>query len=138
MSSARWDTEMRQLEHKEAVLLTRWARIQATAGGPMKWLFAIPNGGLRNKAVAAKMKAEGVQAGVSDYLLPVPSGKYHGLFIELKAPGKTYPTPGQYEFLDDMASLGYAATWCRGFQPAAEAIEAYLRGKDIPRDFRDF
>jgi hypothetical protein len=49
-------------------------------------LFAIPNGGARHKAIAGKLRAEGVRAGVPDICLPVPRGEYHGLFIELKRP----------------------------------------------------
>lgn len=48
-------------------------------------LTHIPNGGSRNKAEAAKLKAMGVQAGFTDLFLPVPIlMKSHGLFIELK------------------------------------------------------
>lgn len=46
--------------------------------------FAIPNGGHRHIKVAAKLKAEGVMAGVWDVFVAVPSAKYGGLFIELK------------------------------------------------------
>jgi hypothetical protein len=129
---------MRELEHKEAVVLTRWVARKALGDIRLKWLFHIPNGGARNKIVAAKLKAEGVKPGVSDYLLPAPVASYRGLFLELKAPDKTYPTKEQREFLADMVGQGYAATWCRGFMAAADAIEAYLNGERIPLDFRDY
>ena len=47
-------------------------------------LIAIPNGGKRNAIVAAKMKAEGVVAGVPDLFFAHPSGEWHGLFLEMK------------------------------------------------------
>ena len=37
--------------------------------------FAIPNGGMRSKATAARLRVEGVQAGVPDICVPGPSGR---------------------------------------------------------------
>ena len=45
--------------------------------------FAIPNGGQRNKIVAAKLKAEGVKSGVPDICI-VFDGMAH--FLEVKKP----------------------------------------------------
>jgi hypothetical protein len=47
-------------------------------------LYAIPNGGLRNKIVAMKLKAEGVLAGIPDTHYPVARLGYHSLYIEMK------------------------------------------------------
>ena len=44
-------------------------------------LFAIPNGGHRHKAVAVKLRAEGVCAGVPDLMVPEAHGGFNGLFI---------------------------------------------------------
>lgn len=51
--------------------------------------FAVPNGGQRHVRVAAKLKAEGVKAGVPDIAI-VHEGKYYGL--EVKKP-KTDKSP---------------------------------------------
>jgi hypothetical protein len=51
------------------------------------YAFAVPNGGLRNKVQAAKLKAEGVKPGVPDVFLPYPCGQYAGLWLEFKKPG---------------------------------------------------
>ena len=45
--------------------------------------FAIPNGGLRNKITAARMKREGVKAGVPDIQIIAKGGA--SALIELKA-----------------------------------------------------
>lgn len=49
-------------------------------------LFAVPNGGQRNAIVAARLKDEGVLAGVSDLILLKPSRHYGALLIEMKTP----------------------------------------------------
>lgn len=50
-------------------------------------LFAVPNGGGRSKVDAARLKAEGVVAGVSDLILLKPNRRHHALCIEMKKPG---------------------------------------------------
>jgi len=107
-------------EHEEQVAVIdycAWARVPC---------FAIPNGGMRSKATAAKLKAEGVKAGVPDLFVPVARGKYHGLFIEMKF-GKNRPTEKQREWLALLSRNGYAAICCHGSSEAIDAIEEYMR-----------
>lgn len=112
-------------EHKHQAALFRWAEIQSKRIPKLSLLFAIPNGGLRSNATAAKLKAEGVKAGVPDICLPVAKGEYHGLFIELKA-GRNKPTPTQVQWHARLSSEGYRVTVCWGWEAAREAIEEYL------------
>ena len=58
--------KMKAPEHVEQVVLFEWARLQAAKYPMLKTMFAIPNGGKRGSATAAKLKAEGVKAGVCD------------------------------------------------------------------------
>lgn len=117
--------------HQEA--LFQWA--SHTMVGPIKvsdYLFAIPNGGMRNQRVAQQLKRCGVKKGVSDMFLPVPRGTMHGLWIELKAPkhmGKPEgkPSQEQLDWLDRMGEQGYAAVLCVGWQAAADTIKEYLQ-----------
>lgn len=71
-------------EHEEQKALIEWSAWMSNARPELSLMFAVPNGGDRHPAVAAKLKAEGVKAGVPDIFLPVPRNGYHGLFIELK------------------------------------------------------
>lgn len=113
-------------EHSEAVWLMQWVqRIAARRWPEVLTIFHVPNGGARDKVVAAKLKGEGVRAGVPDYMLPVPRGVYHGMFLELKRMGER-PTVAQMLALDELANLGYCATWAAGWRAASEKIEAYL------------
>ena len=61
-------------EHQEQAALFRWAWFAQVKHPALALLYAIPNGGHRHKAVAARMKAEGVKAGVPDLCLPVARG----------------------------------------------------------------
>jgi len=91
-------------------------------------LFAIPNGGERHAAVAGKMKAEGVKAGVLDTFLPVPLGDACGLFLEMKAPGKLKNTSSEQD--DWIACLreNYAVYVCDHWADAAATLLTYLTG----------
>ena len=71
---------MRDLEHKLQCLCVEWFRYWYPKGT----IFAIPNGGARNVVTAAKLKAEGVLAGVPDLCVPMARCGFHGLYIELK------------------------------------------------------
>lgn len=88
-------------------------------------LFAIPNGGHRNKATAGKLKAEGVRAGIPDLFLPVAARECHGLFIELKVGGNK-ATENQWRMIDRLKLQGYAATVVWDAQMAIKLIAWYL------------
>lgn len=88
-------------------------------------LFAVPNGGKRDPVTAARLKAEGVKAGVSDVCLPVPVGGYHGLFIELKKLGGRTEAD-QIAFMARCNKRGYKAVKCVGWKEAKKVIEDYL------------
>jgi hypothetical protein len=117
-------------EHFEQVALFDWAKRLAGRMPELALLFAIPNGGKRSKAVAGKLKAEGVKAGVPDICLPVPRGSYHGLFIELKAKGGA-ASDSQRNWLRVLGSQNYCTRLCVGWEEARETIESYLRQAEV-------
>lgn len=108
---------------------------------PLRRLFAIPNGGQRNKITAANLKAEGVKRGVPDVMLPLPmlndnaSGypdrtRYCGLFVEMKRPkGKSQVAGSTSSDQDDwiayLRSAGYAVSVCFDWRSAAKEIQSY-------------
>lgn len=118
---------MNNREHREQVALFRWAQLQRKAHPELALMFAIPNGGKRSISVAAKLKAEGVKAGVPDICLPVARCGYHGLFIELKA-GDNNATDNQQRWLDDLTAQGYCAVCLTGWDAARNWIQLYLSG----------
>lgn len=115
-------------EAREQCELIAWANQCAARGihPELKWLFAVPNGGRRDKVEAAHLKRQGVKAGVPDLCLPVARGKYHGLYIEMKV-GRNKPTDNQKTWLSGLADNGYAIAVCYGAKEAREVLEEYLK-----------
>jgi hypothetical protein len=112
-------------EHAHQVAVFAWAALNFEKYPELRMMFAIPNGGLRDKITAANLKAEGVRPHVPDIFLPVPRCNYHGLFVEMKKV-KGQIDPGQLEFIEKLHSLGYGASICVGFDAAVETILSYL------------
>ena len=85
----------------------------------------MPNGGYRNAREAAIMKAEGVTAGVSDALLLVPRGDFHGLCIEFKtATGRQ--SDHQKQWQADAEKQGYRYEIIKNLDTFIALIENYL------------
>lgn len=117
-------------EHDEQCALIEWRDRFASHYPPLARLFHIPNGGKRDQATAARLKAEGVTAGVPDLCLPVARQGYHGLYIEMKAAGGRVSSE-QRQWLAAAAADGYMAVVCRSWPEAARIIARYL-GEAIP------
>jgi hypothetical protein len=121
------------IEHEHQVALIAWAyRVKLPAADDIEpgasigdYLLAIPNGGKRNALEAARMKREGVKAGVSDLLLPIPRQDKAGLWLELKAPGNK-PTPLQRDWTQRMTRAGYRAEWADSWLAAADVIADFV------------
>ncbi|VVQ20841.1 hypothetical protein PS934_05055 [Pseudomonas fluorescens] len=92
-------------------------------------MYHVPNGGHRVKAVASKLKAQGVKAGIPDLVLTMARGGFFGLYIEFKAtpPNDAAISASQHERIRKLNEQGYLAVVCRGHFDAMEQIRAYLR-----------
>lgn len=116
---------MRNHEAIEQEALFKWAEINSKNCPELKLMFAIPNGGRRDKKEAYFLQRSGLKAGVPDIFLPTAKGRYHGLFIELKV-GKNKPTYLQSQWLKDLADQNYKTAVCYGWIEAAQTILDYL------------
>ncbi len=96
-------------EHQEQVAFVQWMRWQY----PDDWIFAVPNGARTSIGHAAKLKAEGLTAGVPD--LCVPSLK---LFIEMKRQKAGTVSNEQLRWGDHLRSHGYYWEVARGCDEA--------------------
>lgn len=112
-------------EHDEQAALIEWADWLSLRHPRLAMLFAIPNGGARHKAVASRMKAEGVRRGVPDLFLPVVGvNGAAGLWIEMKTT-RGRLSPEQIWWRDHLRDH-YDYALCRNWQEAARRICAHL------------
>lgn len=96
-----------------------------------KLLFHIPNENDRsdsNIIQGAIRKSLGVVAGVSDLILLVPRGLYHGLCIEMKDKKGTQK-PAQKEWQTLVEAQGYKYCLCRSLAQFKNVISDYLNLK---------
>lgn len=124
-------------EHDNQVMLLQWFNAQYPT--LREFLIAIPNGAilcdLTQQKRAARMSyliAEGFKKGVSDLFLAVPTPKHYGLWLEMKAPGKTIRSLSeeQADYLLRFKRMGYQAKWAPGFDVAKQVIIDYLNERE--------
>ena len=113
-------------EHEHQVALFQWAKFNEGTYPELALLYANPMGGKRPGRTGARLKAEGVKAGVPDITLPVARGGYHGLYIEMKY-GKNRVTQKQDWWLRHLCLQGYRTGVCYSWEEARDVLVAYLR-----------
>ena len=109
------------LEHTEQVRLISWFRDNFKE--PDYIIFAVPNGGYRGTREAARLKAEGVKAGVHDLIIAT-----HGkvIFLEMKkVDGKV--SKKQKKFHKNLEYLGFINLIGYGASDASEKILEVLK-----------
>lgn len=114
-------------EHRIQVSCVRWFRM---AHPQLAYrLFAVPNGGRRDGVTGARLKAEGVLAGVADLILLVPNAGYHALLIEMKTP-KGRQSESQKAWQQEVCAEGeYKYVVCRSLEEFVREVEEYLQNK---------
>ena len=119
---------MRHLESAHQQQVIEWARwASRSAKYPMlNMLHCSLNGVKLSKTQAGIAKGQGMLSGVPDLFLPVPRGRYHGLFIEMKH-GTNTLTDNQKKFLQNAANVGYAVSVCYSASEAIKRIEDYYK-----------
>lgn len=113
-------------EHQEQVRLMKWAAALEPLYPALRLLYAIPNGGARHKAVAGKMRAEGVKKGVPDLHLPVARQGFHSLFIEMKREFGGKVSDEQRAWLAALTAEGHRVERCNGASAACAVLLDYL------------
>jgi len=111
-------------EHEEQCALFKWVDCWLPMVSAL--LFAIPMGGHRRIAVAGKLKAEGVKAGVPDIFFALPRNGKHGLFIEMKRVKGGSVRREQKAMIDRLRTAGYQVEICKGFEAARNVLVNYM------------
>lgn len=135
---------MRSTEHDIQSALFTWAQLQTACYPELALMFAIPNGGKREKRqdkkgrwfspTAQKLKREGVKRGIPDIFLPCARGGSHGLFIEMKAPdGRVSDEQARVHKL--LWEEGYAVIVCYSLESAIMLITWYLMDHPFSENF---
>ncbi len=104
-------------EHEEQREVVKWFR--QTHRGVR--IFAIPNGGQRSIAAAARLKVEGVSAGVPDLFIPA-----WRLWVEMKRVKGGVLSAEQKDWIKYLEEVGYCAKVCKGAEDAKEQITAFF------------
>lgn len=125
---------MNQAEYRSQCVVVRWWGYQYPKY--IRNLIASANGvkisGTKLQRAKAwnRLALAGAKTGVSDLLFAVPMHGYAGLWLEMKADGKSYKdvTATQREHLQAMENAGYAATWAAGSDSAIDIITKYMVG----------
>lgn len=104
-----------------------WVFANEDAYPILVWLMHVPNGGLRSRGEAGKLKAMGVRKGVSDWILPFPSpsGRYKGLAIELKSEVGTV-SDEQEDFLHEASRNGWLIAVARSRDLFISTVKQWL------------
>lgn len=114
---------MRDEEHRIQRGCVRWFHLQYPEYSGL--LFAVPNGGVRDAVTAAKLKDEGVVAGVADLILFLPRKGYHALCIEMKtATGSQRKS--QKDWMAKVAAQGYRYEVCRSIDGFVDLVNGYI------------
>ena len=113
------------MKHQESDLqqaCVKWFKLQY----PNLIIFSIPNGGSRNAIEAARLKIEGVLAGVADLMILKSNLKYYGLFIEMKI-GKGRQSESQISFEMYCIHHNYRYTVARSIDEFIRIVENYFK-----------
>ncbi|MCF0190177.1 MAG: VRR-NUC domain-containing protein [Marinilabiliaceae bacterium] len=112
---------MTDKEHQLQVACVRWFKLQY----PKSIIYAVPNGGARNVIVAAKLKAEGVLAGVPDLFVAEAQNGFHGLYIEMKVKPNRLSNH-QKRIIPILQDKGYYVSVCYTLEEFIDAIRTYF------------
>ena len=108
----------RDIEHQTQRACVNWFRYIYDDA----LIFAVPNGGRRDKETGSRLKAEGVLAGVADIIILSSAGT---VFVEMKTKSGTQAA-SQKDFQKRVEALGYHYYVCRSFDEFQQAVEKEL------------
>jgi hypothetical protein len=115
----------------QCALISWWHQECDRFGVPEILLWHTPNSAVyggskeQREKMGAMLKRLGQRSGVPDLFLSVPSGHWHGLFVELKS-SRGVVSPEQTYILSCLQDRGYHTVVCRTLEDAQIVITNYL------------
>lgn len=114
-------------EDAELILFFEWLSWQVKIDPRLACVHHVANERRVSWHYGKILKQKGVRSGVPDICAPIPSGKYHGLYIELKIkPNKL--SKEQLDMLKLLHSLGHCAKVAWSGEEAIRIFREYLLG----------
>lgn len=125
---------MGQEEHKiQRALFKKW-ELQARSDERYAAIFAVPNSSRRGAREGARLKAEGMRAGIPDIIVPIPIPKWGILFIEQKrgADPRTGKAKGrlsavQKEWISLLQALGNTVAVSYSFEETEKLVGDWMK-----------
>lgn len=111
-------------EHSMQAAVIDWALLQAPSLPALAAMFAVPNGARVVPSVAARLKREGMRAGVPDLIVPVPAGEFIGLTIEMKT-ADGWVGHDQKAWHSMLRAVGHRVEVCRSIESACAVLREY-------------
>lgn len=109
-------------EHEEQREFVKWFR----QTHKVVRIFAIPNGGARSITTAARLKVEGVSAGVPDLFIPAWM-----MWIEMKRQKGGVVSPEQADWIAYLRGAGYIVLVCKGAEDAKRQLCGFVEHLDV-------
>ena len=81
---------------------------------------------IKNESSTGHIAGIGIKKGVPDYFIAIPSGNFHGLYIEMKKP-KGRLSADQKDFIPKLEDKGYKVAVCFGWSEAVDEVVNYLK-----------
>lgn len=113
---------MKHLESKIQKTVVQYLRLELRHIGGI--VYAVPNGDKRDEIVAARLKQEGVLAGVADLHILLPGGKI--VFVEMKTK-KGVQSQNQKIFQSTVEELGFEYLIWRSIDDAISWVKSNFR-----------
>jgi len=118
----------RKISHDETDIQAEFFKVVPTFFPtlPDKLLFAVPNGGSRNKLEAINLKRQGLKPGVSDVICLIPKKGFASLLIEFKTQTGEQ-SPEQKKFQEQAEACGSKYVIVRSVGRAIDVLKEYLK-----------
>ncbi len=105
-------------EHDEQVVVVRWLRKQGI------FVYAVPNGGLRDAITSKRLKDEGATSGIPDLQIVLDGGRVIWLEMKRRKGGSVSTT--QKAIHEKLEGLGHTVIVAKGAKEAVDLLSSHV------------